>query len=131
MCHRFLTPISGLLLVFIAATHPTSRLHAEVRLPKVFGNHMVLQRDKPVIVWGWAAANETVSVELGQNKSQAKANDKGEWKTTLPALKASTSPLILTIKGSNTIRLEEVLVGEVWLASGQSNMEMGIGACQN
>src|ERR1044071_8890233 len=123
--------VSTLLPVLFAAAYSSLTLHAEVRLPKIFGNHMVLQRDKPIVICGWAAPNEMISVELGDSKSQAKANDKGEWKTTLPGLKASASPGALTIKGSTNVRFEDVLIGEVWLASGKSNMEMGIGACQN
>lgn len=103
---------------------------AEVRLPRVFLSHMVLQQDKPVVVWGWAQPKETVKVELAGNSQQAQANERGEWKATLPALKAG-GPHTLTVTGSSTVRFEDVMVGEVWLCSGQSNMEMGIGACLN
>ncbi len=103
---------------------------AEVRLPRVFGNHMVMQQDKPLVFWGWADANETVTVALGDQTSQAKANERGEWKTTLPARKAG-GPFTIKVTGSSTIVFEDVLIGEVWLASGQSNMEMGIGASKD
>lgn len=117
--------------VLLVTAFLTPTLHADIHMPKAFGDHMVLQRDKPIVVWGWAVPNEAVAVQLGDARSQTKANDKGEWKTTLPKQKATTTPVTLTIKGENTIRFEDVLIGEVWLASGQSNMEMGIGACQN
>jgi sialate O-acetylesterase len=120
-----------LLLVLLLDVHLPLLAQAEVRVPKVFGDHMVLQRDKPIVIWGWAAPNENLTVELGSGHSQIQANANGEWKTTLPPLKASATPVTLLIKGSNTIRFEDILVGEVWLASGQSNMEMGIGMCQN
>ncbi len=103
---------------------------AEVRLPKVFGSHMVLQQDKPIVFWGWAQPHETLSVQIGNNKQDAKANDKGEWKASLPAMKAG-GPVTVVITGSSNVTLEDVLVGEVWLCSGQSNMEMGIGMCNN
>jgi len=103
---------------------------AEVRLPHVFSSHMVLQQDKPVVVWGWAQPAETVKVELAGHSQQVQANERGEWKATLPALKAG-GPLTLTVTGSSMVRFEDVMVGEVWLCSGQSNMEMGIGVSLN
>lgn len=103
---------------------------AAVRLPKVFASHMVLQRDLPLNVWGWAEPNETVTVQIASSTAQAKANERGEWKTTLPAMKAG-GPFTLTARGSSTVTCDDVLVGEVWLCSGQSNMEMGIGMCKD
>lgn len=103
---------------------------AEVRLPKIFTSHMVLQREMPVTIWGWAAPGEAVTVQILQDKQATKANDKGEWKVTLAPLKAG-GPVAVTVSGTNTITLEDVLVGEVWVCSGQSNMEMGIKACLN
>jgi len=95
---------------------------ADVRLPKVIGSHMVLQREKPLKIWGWADKGEEVTVKLGQNKATAKANDKGEWLVTLPPMKAG-GPYTMEIAGNNTITLDDILVGEVWIGSGQSNME--------
>jgi sialate O-acetylesterase len=92
---------------------------------------MVLQRDKPIAIWGWAEANETVSLQLAGIKLQVNANDKGEWKVLLPPIKAGGPAITLTVSGSNTVEFEDILIGDVWLCSGQSNMEMGIGACQN
>jgi sialate O-acetylesterase len=103
---------------------------AEVRLPKIFGSHMVLQQDKPLVFWGWAGANETVTVQIGDETRHTQANERGEWKVTLPAMKAG-GPFTVTVRGSSTETFEDVLVGEVWLCSGQSNMEMGIGRVQN
>jgi sialate O-acetylesterase len=103
---------------------------AEVSLPKVFSSHMVLQRDKPVVIWGWAAPLETVKAQVASASAQAKANDNGEWKLELPAM-AAGGPYTLTISGTSTVVLEDVMFGEVWLCSGQSNMEMGVGAAQN
>src|ERR1043166_8424666 len=122
--HSYLTAA----LVFIAVS--LSNTHAEIRLPAVFSSHMVLQQDKPIIIWGWASPNEKVTIQLGSETRQTQANDRGEWKATLPALKAG-GPHKLTVSGANTIAFDDVMVGEVWLCSGQSNMEMGIGMSQN
>lgn len=103
---------------------------AEVRLPKVFASHMVLQRDMPLTVWGWDRPGQAVTVEVAGARAETHANDRGEWKVKLPALEAG-GPHTMTVRGSSAVSLEDVLVGEVWLCSGQSNMEMGIGAVDN
>jgi sialate O-acetylesterase len=103
---------------------------AEVRLPKVFASHMVLQQEKPIQIWGWAQPDESVTIELAGARQQVRANAKGEWKATLPAIKAG-GPFELVVTGSSTVKCEDVMVGEVWLCSGQSNMEMGIKMCRN
>src|SRR5260370_39592042 len=72
----------------------------EVRLPKVFGSHLVLQQEKPLVVWGWAQPNETVTVLLGSQTCQVQANDRGEWEAVLPAMKAG-GPDKLTMTGSS------------------------------
>ncbi len=118
------------LLLALLAWAGVENARAEVRLPKVFGSHMVLQQGKPVVFWGWAQPNETVTVQVGQEKRPAQANGQGEWKASLSALKAG-GPYTVTVSGSSTVTFEDVLVGEVWLCSGQSNMEMGIRSCNN
>ncbi|HWH71169.1 MAG TPA: sialate O-acetylesterase [Candidatus Sulfotelmatobacter sp.] len=123
--------VRGLSLVCLVLTVGLAQpARAEVWLPKVFSSHMVLQRDKPVVIWGWAQPNETVTVQLGSETRPAKVSERGEWKVILPAM-AAGGPYTLTVSGSSTVRLEDVMLGEVWLCSGQSNMEMGIGAGQN
>jgi sialate O-acetylesterase len=104
---------------------------AEVRLPNVIGSNMVVQQEKPIILWGWDAPGTQVTVTLGSKSAQATANAKGEWKATLPAMKADGKTYTLIIKGTSTVTLGNILIGEVWLCSGQSNMEMGIKACLN
>ena len=103
---------------------------AEVGLPRVFGSHMVLQQEKPLVIWGWAQPNETVTVQIAAESRTAQANERGEWKVELPAMKAG-GPFTLTASGSSVVRLDDVMVGEVWLCSGQSNMEMGIGMARD
>ncbi len=96
---------------------------AAVTLPAVFSDHMVLQSGKPVPVWGTADANSDVSVAIAGQKKTAKADASGQWSLKLDALTASSEPQTLTI-GDKTIN--DVLVGEVWLGSGQSNMAMAV-----
>lgn len=118
------------LLLLLGVLSNTTRTQAEVRLPQVFGSHMVLQQEKPLTIWGWAAPGEKVTVQLGPIKESAQANEKGEWKVVLPAMKAGGA-YTLTASGSSTVTFEDVMIGEVWLCSGQSNMEFGIGLGNN
>src|ERR1039458_8502866 len=82
---------------------------AEVRLPKVFASHMVLQQEKPLVVWGWAAPNEKVTVTLSTASQQVQADERGEWKVVLPAMKAG-GPYTLTVSGSTKIEFEDVMI---------------------
>jgi sialate O-acetylesterase len=103
---------------------------ADVRLPAVFGTDMVLQQQRPVPVWGWADAGEEVTVTLGDQQLSTQADDQGRWRVTLAALPAG-GPHRLTVQGNNEVILENVLVGEVWVCSGQSNMEWPVRAVDN
>lgn len=98
--------------------------HAEVRLPAIFSDHAVLQKTAQVPIWGWADPGEEVQVTLGEASATAKANEAGKWKTTLDLSKSPQGPLDLIVKGKNELKVTDVLVGEVWICSGQSNMEM-------
>ncbi|MEI7901610.1 MAG: sialate O-acetylesterase, partial [bacterium] len=95
---------------------------ADVRLPNLFSDHMVVQRDKVIKIWGWAAPGETVKVLLAGKAAETRADERGEWKAALPAMKAG-GPHELTVTGKNTVRITDILAGEVWVCSGQSNME--------
>jgi sialate O-acetylesterase len=107
---------SGLALICI------SRLPAEPRLPHLFGDHMVIQRKMPISVWGWADPGEHISVSLGANSAETSTSNTGQWKTALPGM-SEGGPLTLVVRGKTmTIAFKDVLIGEVWLASGQSNM---------
>ncbi len=103
---------------------------AEVRLPKVFASHMVLEQEMPLVIWGWAQPNETVTVTLASAVQQTQASERGEWRVVLPAMKAA-GPFTLKVTGSSSVEFDDVMIGEVWLCSGQSNMEMGIGAARD
>jgi len=117
--------LSAALLLAAAAT-----ARADVRLPGFVNDHMVVQRDVPLPVWGWADPGEAVSVELGGHGATATADAKGRWRVSLPALPAG-GPHVLTVKGKNTLTVSDILAGEVWLCSGQSNMEFTVGGVVN
>ena len=95
---------------------------AEVKLPAVLSNGMVLQREQPIQIWGTADANEAVNITFNKHKVAVKADQNGKWTATLPACKAG-GPYELIV---NHLIIKDVLVGDVWLCSGQSNMELPI-----
>jgi sialate O-acetylesterase len=101
--------------------------NAAVTLPKMFSSHMVLQRGMLVPIWGMAAPNEKVSVDFAGQKKETMADEKGKWKVTLDPMTASAEPRELLVSSANNnqpITINDVLVGEVWLGSGQSNMAL-------
>jgi sialate O-acetylesterase len=95
---------------------------AEVRVPPIFGNGMVLQRNLPVPVWGTAESGEQVSVSFAGQELRTTTDDEGHWMVTLAPLKTSSSGQTMAVRASNTLTFQRVLVGEVWLCCGQSNM---------
>lgn len=119
------------LVVFVsiaAAAHDASPPPAgeSLRLPQIFGSGMVLQRDQQVPVWGWAAPAARVTVRFGEAAVEGVADGGGRWSVRLPPMAASATPRIMTIESGKTIELRDVLVGEVWLCSGQSNMQWSL-----
>jgi len=121
MSWRLRLCFSTTLLIFLSL-----RVHAEIRMPLIFGDHMVLQQDAKLPVWGWADAGEKVTVTFGDQTANTTAAADGSWRIDLAPVKVSDKGQILTIAGKNTIALQDVVVGDVWVASGQSNMEYGI-----
>ncbi|HOS43147.1 MAG TPA: sialate O-acetylesterase, partial [Armatimonadota bacterium] len=107
-----------------------SAVLAEVRLPTLFSDGMVLQRNAPVPVWGWAAPGEAVTITLDQQQVTATTDAAGAWKTTLKPMKAG-GPFAMTVAGKNTLTIKDVLIGEVWVCSGQSNMEWTVNRAAN
>jgi len=103
---------------------------ADVRMPSVFGSNMVLQRGMAVPVWGWADTGEEVTVAFNGQSATARADPQGRWKIKLKAMEAG-GPFEMTVHGANTLKLTNVLVGEVWVCSGQSNMEMKVLHCND
>jgi sialate O-acetylesterase len=98
-------------------------LRAEVKLPAIFSDHAVLQKGSKVPVWGKAAPGEDVSVAIGGVTAKARTGGDGRWAVRLNLLQLGPGPFEMEIKGSKTLVIRDVLIGEVWLASGQSNME--------
>jgi len=122
---------SSPLITVLALCVPASPARAEVRLAKIFSDHMVLQRDRPVPVWGWAEPGKAVTVAFAEQTKSAKADAQGRWRATLDPLPANTvgRDLTATAEGAapQQATIKDVLVGEVWFAAGQSNMLMGLG----
>ncbi len=118
-------------LAILTLFYLTANLAAAVKLPNVIGSNMVLQRALPVPVWGWAEPGEKVTVSFAGQTKETETGKDGKWRVTLDPLKASDNPSPLKVKGSNAITLENVLVGEVWICSGQSNMEWSIARSAN
>ena len=118
-------------LTIVTAGRIPSSHAAELRLARIFGDGMVLQRNKPVVVWGWATPRERVTVTFHGHSAAAVAAADGTWKASLPAERAG-GPFELTVRaGDGQIELHDVLVGDVWVASGQSNMEFTLRQAMN
>ncbi len=113
--------ISAMLLGMLLS----SSLIADVRLPAIFGDHMVLQRDELVPIWGWAEPNEAVTVTILDQIHTVKTKNDGRWRIELKPEPAG-GPHVMTITGTNKIELSNVMFGEVWICSGQSNMAWAV-----
>lgn len=112
----------------LSSYHVSSAL-AEVRLSVLFGDHMVLQRDRPIHIWGWGTPGENVQVSLGNQTAQAQVAEDGRWGCDFKSLPVSTQAIELKVTASNEVLIKDILIGDVWLCSGQSNMEWGLGGC--
>ncbi|MDC7682117.1 sialate O-acetylesterase [Asticcacaulis sp. BYS171W] len=98
---------------------------SDVRLPAILSDHMTLQGGQSVSVWGWADPGEKVDVRIAGQTVKTKAGLGGQWRVQLKPMKSSSQPIDMIVKGkANTLTVKDILIGEVWLASGQSNMEM-------
>jgi sialate O-acetylesterase len=110
-------------LILLVATCSFTSAHADVALPKILSSHMVIQRNMPIHIWGTAAPQESVTVKFHASTGSTTAGPDGRWSVYLPAEPAG-GPFTLTVQGTNTVTLDDILLGDVWVASGQSNMEM-------
>ena len=122
--------LSSTAILYTALWGTASVVRADVKLPAIFGSHMVLQQGQPNRVWGQATAGENVSVAIAGQTKTATAGADGKWTVQLDALPVG-GPHQLTVQGANTITLEDVLVGEVWVCSGQSNMQWQVSASKD
>ena len=118
-------------LLTLAALAPTCALFADVRPAAIFTDGAVLQANRPVPVWGRADPGEKVTVTYGKNAKSAVADAKGDWRVNLPPMDYVREGQDLVVKGKNTVKFSDVLVGEVWLGIGQSNMEYPFDLCKN
>ncbi|NLR58384.1 hypothetical protein HGH93_09760 [Chitinophaga polysaccharea] len=117
-------------VLLLAAAMISTASFATVRLPNIFGDNMVLQRDKPIPVWGWADKNEKITIRFHDQVKTIKADKNGQWKVLLQPETAG-GPYSLSFKGNNTITLHDILMGDVWVCSGQSNMEFQVNGVIN
>jgi sialate O-acetylesterase len=101
-----------------------------LKMPAIFADHMVLQREMKVPVWGWAAPGERITVKIAGQEVSATAGANGKWVLRLEPMKAG-GPFVMTVAGKTTVTIKDILVGEVWLCSGQSNMAMTVRGCNN
>jgi sialate O-acetylesterase len=120
--------MNKLLVVSLLAFAPLSA-HADVVLNAVFTDHMILQRDMPVPVYGTAEPGEKVTVAFAGKEKSVVADKDGNWSVKLDAMKVSTTPAVMTVSGKNKLTLNDILMGDIWICSGQSNMEWVLGAC--
>lgn len=118
------------LALLLTTSFLITEVSAEVKLPKVFGDHMVLQRDQSVAIWGWAEPGEAIKITTPFETQNLKAGENGKWMTRLKPMEAG-GPIEVKLKGTNEIVLKDVLVGDVWVCSGQSNMEWPVAASTN
>jgi sialate O-acetylesterase len=119
-----------LILVLSMFSVITFSAKAQIRLPKFFSDNMVLQRNVNIPVWGWASANEKIAVQFNKQTKTTKADKTGKWTVRLDAENAG-GPYVLNIRGKNILQLKNILVGDVWLCSGQSNMEWTVAQSDN
>lgn len=122
---RLPLPVSAVLVAFFTAAAAAAPARADVTLAPVFGDHAVLQRDRPLLVWGAAAAGEEVVVTFADRRASVVTPAGGRWEVTLDAVPAG-GPFELVAAGRTRAVARDVLVGEVWLCSGQSNMQMTV-----
>src|SRR5215471_10315572 len=118
MTRKLISPI----LLLSACTLPCS---AEPALPTLFSDHMVLQEGREIQVWGKGSVGERITVTLAANSSSTTTDAHGSWRVHLPALPAG-GPFTLTVRGQKEVRFQDVMIGEVWIASGQSNMAFSL-----
>ncbi|QDT26401.1 Glycosyl hydrolases family 2, sugar binding domain [Gimesia panareensis] len=127
---RYYIQRTGCFLLFLLACTPAP-IYADVSLPSIFSDNMVLQQGKPIPVYGTAAPAEKVIVEIGGQQKETTADAAGKWQVILDSLSRQPAPTTMRVAGENVVQIKNVLIGDVWLASGQSNMEMRVREVNN
>ena len=122
------TTFFGVVLATLLASHS---VQAAVKLSRAFGHHMVIQQDQPIRLFGSADPGEKVTAKFLGKTATVTTNADGIFRVELPAMKADGQPHTLTVQGTNSITLKDVLLGEVWICSGQSNMEWTVSNSMN
>ena len=122
-----MNPLTAHLTRFLCLLGICLSAQAKVSLPNIFGDHMVLQREQANSVWGKASPGEKVSVSIGGQSHTTTTAIDGSWQVTLEPLEVG-GPYELEIRGNNTLTFNDILVGEVWVCSGQSNMQWPVRA---
>jgi len=110
-------------IIIIVIATISCTIFSQVRLPKLISDGMVLQRDASIKIWGWASKSENISIDFMNATYKTVADDKGNWSVMLPEIKAG-GPYEMQINASNSITIQDIMVGDVWVCSGQSNMEL-------
>jgi len=113
----------------VAAIATEVRLAGEVSLPPIFSDHMVFQRAEHVAVWGWADPGEVVRVTVARQSAQTTTPDSGRWTVDLALMTSERGPHVMIAEGRNRLEVKDVLIGEVWMTAGQSNMELPLQQC--
>jgi sialate O-acetylesterase len=117
------TKLNKLIIIFFLFISTTT--FGQVKLPKLISDGMVLQRDAEIKIWGWAAEGEKISVNFIDSTYTTTADNKGDWSIMLPKLQAG-GPYEMQISAGNLITIHDIMIGEVWICSGQSNMELNM-----
>src|SRR5688500_7495649 len=110
--------VATIIISFLAGFHSA---YGQVKLPRLIRDSMVLQRDVNVKIWGWASKGEKISIKFSDKNFKVKTADDGKWSVQLTPMKAG-GPYTMSINGKNKITLKDILIGDVWFCSGQSNM---------
>lgn len=119
------------LAMFLIGGNFAGTAEADVKLPAIFADHMVLQRDLPIPIWGWADPGERVTIRAASAQATTTARADGKWEVKFDPLTCSAEPIEVVITAKNTIRLTDVLVGDVWICAGQSNMGFSLNGASN
>jgi sialate O-acetylesterase len=119
--------MKNIFLLALGVLGASSLLHANITLPAIFGDHMVLQQGMKIPVWGWADPGEQVQVSLGKEQQRAVADAQGSWRVEFPPRVNTANPTTLVVAGKNIFSFQDVIVGEDWIAAGQSNMAFALG----